>query len=68
MTSPTKYAVKNGVDMHSGYGTSCWWIRTPGLYQNCATYCDMGGSPIYSAQATSRGYGVRPAIWILLGD
>jgi len=65
---PSRYAVKQGVDMHSGYGTCCWWIRTPGAYQACATYCDMAGSPIYSALANSAGYGVRPAIWILAGE
>ena len=47
--------------------TSCWWLRTPGRYSNCA--CDV----YYGGSVSDGGYhvnntsiGVRPALWLNL--
>ncbi|MBQ6234622.1 MAG: hypothetical protein IJK54_01770 [Clostridia bacterium] len=67
-TYPTVYAAAQGVESHSDYGTCKWWIRTPGLDQTQVVYCDMVGQPLYSAPATRNGIGVRPMIWVVVGD
>lgn len=65
---PTDYAVATGADKHDWYGTAMWWIRIPGHEQNCATYCDMVGQPIYSSMVYKTSIGVRPIIWVYDGD
>ena len=65
---PSDYAVQQGVERHEWYQTACWWIRTPGIDQKSAVYCDMVGKPLYSARVTKSGIGVRPAVWILIGE
>ena len=67
-TYPTAYAAAQGVESHDEYGTCKWWIRTPGLDQTQAVYCDMVGQPLYTAPATRKGIGVRPMIWVVVGD
>lgn len=67
-TYPTEYAKAQGVESHAEYGTCKWWIRTPGMEQSHAVYCDMIGQPLYSAPVSRKGIGVRPMIWVLVGD
>ena len=62
----TKYAAAQGVKVHETYGTGSWWLRTPGVSQSCAAYCDMTGSPMHSCTVSNAGLGVRPMIWVLL--
>ena len=63
---PTDYALSRGVECHAQWKTSPWWIRTPGIKQTCAAYCDMAGKPLYSGSVNHRGYGVRPMIWLFV--
>lgn len=65
---PTAYAIAQGVEYHENYGTCKWWIRTPGIEQSQAVYCDMVGQPLYTSPVTRNGIGVRPLIWVLVGD
>ena len=62
----TKYAAAQGVKTHETYGTGAWWLRTPGINQSCAAYCDMTGSPLHSCPVSKEGIGVRPMIWVLI--
>ena len=63
---PTPYALQRGVTRQQQYGTCCWWLRLPGVKQDCAGYCDMAGKPLYSGKANARYIGVRPVIWVFL--
>lgn len=65
---PTAYAAARGVDKHSEYGTCKWWMRTPGVTQDTACYCDMAGLPLYTCPVNSRGLGVRPIVWVLVDE
>ena len=65
---PSSYAVAQGVERHEWYETACWWLRTPGIDADSAVYCDMAGKPLYSARVGKLGYGVRPSMWILIGE
>lgn len=67
-TYPTEYAVAQGAERHDEYGTCKWWIRTPGYDQTQAVYCDMVGQPLYTAPASRKGIGVRPMLWVVVGD
>lgn len=67
-TYPTEYAAAQGVEVHPDYGTCKWWLRTPGLDQTQAVYCDMVGQPLYTAPVTRKGLGVRPMIWVVVGE
>ena len=42
---PTAYAVKQGALAKDGNGW--WWLRSPGYFQNYATYVNYGGSSYY---------------------
>lgn len=63
---PTAYALSRGVERQKEYGTCAWWLRLPGLKQNCAGFCDMAGKPLYTALVNNRTIGVRPAVWVFL--
>lgn len=65
---PTEYAVMQGVDRHSEYGTCKWWMRTPGVNGKTACYCDMAGIPLYNSVVTNREIGVRPILWVLVDE
>lgn len=67
-TYPTEYAKARGTESHSEYDTCKWWIRTPGMDQSQVVYCDMVGQPLYSAPATRKGMGVRPMLWVVVGN
>ncbi len=65
---PTEYAVQQGVEQDREYGTCKWWMRTPGVSQNTACYCNMAGIPLYNNVVSSKGFGVRPIVWVLVGS
>ena len=65
---PTAYAAARGVDSHSDYGTCKWWMRTPGVTQDTACYCDMAGLPLYTCPVNSNGLGLRPIVWVLVDE
>ncbi len=49
-------------------GNCEWWLRTPGGYEYAAQFVDMNGS-IYDAGAyVDLAYGVRPAVWLMVGE
>ena len=64
---PTDYAVANGA-WESDSGNFCWWwLRSPGVTQDSATYVYSGGDVIESGNAVDIGTSaVRPALWISL--
>ncbi len=84
--APTAYAKAQGAYASSNYQTSSgeaacvWWLRSPGVDQNCAAYVDSDGDVrhIGSDVNLDRGFlfidryviddsfGVRPALWITL--
>ena len=64
---PTAYAISQGAEYHDSWQTSPWWIRTPGIRQSCAAYCDMAGRPLYSGVVNHEGYGIRPIVWVFTG-
>ena len=44
---------------------SFYWLRTPGHYQNTASVIDPDGSiNYYGYPVDSKGFGVRPVIWV----
>jgi hypothetical protein len=46
-----------------------WWLRSPGLYQNCAAYVWHDGYVIdYGTYVCNTRGGVRPALYLNLGD
>lgn len=57
----TAYAMSQGVYIEFDYGTSHWWLRTPGSNSNnvCDVYCD-GDVSIYSGNFITLG--IRPAL------
>lgn len=61
---PTPYAATQGLEIHSSWGTTPGWLRNPGIYQNTAGYCSMGGDPTKTGRVNHIGYGVRPVIWV----
>ena len=66
-TTPTAYAVAQGVGVNQSTGVCSWWMRTPGTDQNNVMYCDMRGTILHVQRVDQRSCGVRPAIWILTG-
>ena len=71
--APTAYAKAQGAYTNDSYKTASgaatcwWWLRSPGLYQNCAALVDDDGSVGYGGNYVFNAYGaVRPALWINL--
>lgn len=74
MCVPTAYAKANGTYMNSSYtkggiATCWWWLRSPGLFQYLAADVYRDGGVISRGYSINNGHGgVRPAMWIELGD
>ena len=74
MCVPTAYAKANGAYMSSSYtkggiATCWWWLRSPGLLQHLAADVYRDGGVISRGYSINNGHGgVRPAMWIELGD
>lgn len=66
-TYPTDYAAAQGLTPHSEYGTGYWWMRTPGTTRDTVMYVDMRGSALHARRATAE-CGVRPVIWVVIGE
>ena len=50
-------------------GITCgWWLRSPGEKQNLSMFIGHDGSAVNHARTDAVSGGVRPAIWIDLGD
>ncbi len=76
-SAPTKYAVAQGVNQHSGndidcvtadkIGACCWWLRSPGYTGKAVACVDSGGMvDIDGYSVTHDAEGVRPAMYISL--
>ena len=70
---PTDYAVKQGAltsksEKVDGKPTCIWWLRSPGLYQDCAAIVDYGGDLGLSGYVSRSRYAVRPALWVNLNS
>ena len=71
---PTAYAIASGAytinsETKGGAATCRWWLQSPGIYQNCAADVGIDGSVHYNGNYVNCGIdGVRPALWINLGE
>ncbi len=69
---PTEYAISQGACTSSkctkgGKATCCWWLRSPGDYQDIAATVSVGGSvPCYGGNVDFGKCAVRHALWINL--
>lgn len=70
--APTAYAIAQGAGKYSSYKTADgidagrWRLRSPGGYQDCATYVYADGSLGYSS-VSKVSASVRPALWVNIG-
>lgn len=71
---PTAYALAHGAYTSKYYtnkegASACWWwLRSPGIYQNCAAYITPDGDISKDGYYVNCAeFTVRPAIWINLG-
>ncbi len=65
---PTEYAVASGAYVNSDNGNCCWWLRSPGVYQNRAAYVGSGGVIRETGSSVDNDIdAVRPALWITIG-
>ena len=63
----TEFAKENGAIVHDNYGTSWWWLRSPGILGVCASYVNIGGSVGVIGNYVIDGTAVaRPAFWLNL--
>ena len=71
---PTAYAKANGVETSSSYTkggsvTCCWWLRSPGYFSYDASLVHYGSRvDYYGSNVRYDRCGVRPAMWIDIGD
>lgn len=72
--APTKYAKEQGAYLSDDYTTAsgeavCWWLRSPGIDQGCATTVNSYGCVNVRGSGINIDYGcVRPALWVRLGE
>ena len=63
---PTDYAFANGA---WDSGNCCWWLRSPGYYQNYAAFVFPDGVVNESGDLVDLDMiAVRPALWIDLNS
>ncbi len=68
--SSTEYAKAQGAYVGRD-GKSLWWLRSPGengRYANYIAYVQDNGVLNYNGTPPHISYGIRPAMWITLGD
>ena len=63
---PTELARSNGINYYDTYGTSWWWLRSPGFGYGGASVFDDGSIPLNAMHLNPANGGVRPAMWIYL--
>lgn len=60
----TNNALSNGLHVYDD-GYSCWWLRSPGCYQNASAFIYSDGLVVKNGwYVDSPIIGVRPAMWI----
>ena len=65
MCEPTSYAKAQGVYVYEKYGTTWWWLRSPGDGSNFATGVSTYGAVLADGNRVDRSdRGIRPALWI----
>lgn len=65
MSDATVYAEEKGAFISDNYGTSYWWLRTPGSRSSGVVTIGTDGSINMSGERVDRyDYTVRPAMWI----
>lgn len=64
---PTVYARNQGVTVNDSNGCCMWWLRSPGSYQDIASYVDADGVLVPFGLTSFSGLAaVRPAVWVNL--
>ena len=65
----TDYAKDKGIFVSEENGKSWWWLRSLGRNNSDAAYVDIGGSVRnYGSYANDGESGVRPAMWVNIGE
>lgn len=65
---PTQYALTNGAYANNNNSNCCWWLRSPGIYQNDAAFVRGGGNVYVNGDdVNDTSVAVRPAMWIEFG-
>ena len=65
----TDYAKDKGIFVSEENGKSWWWMRSLGRNNSDAAYVDIGGSVRnYGSYANDGESGVRPAMWVNIGE
>ena len=49
---------------HPTWATSCWWLRSPGVYDNTVPYVDGLNTVHYFGDYANKTFGVRPAFYL----
>jgi len=62
----TVYAEVKGVSVNDGIGV--WWLRSPGICQNAASYVDSDGGDNRCCDVDADCNGIRPALWVNLSS
>ena len=69
MAEATDYAKDKGIFVSEENGKSWWWMRSLGRNNSDAAYVDIGGSVRnYGSYANDGESGVRPAMWVNIGE
>lgn len=69
MAEATDYAKEQGIYVSGRNGNSWWWLRSLGRNNSDAAYVDIGGSlRNYGSYANDGESGVRPAMWVNIGE
>jgi len=53
---------------HPTLATSCWWLRSPGVYDYTVPYVDGLNTVHYFGDSANKTFGVRPAFYLDLGS
>lgn len=69
MAEATDYAKEQGIYVSGKNGNSWWWLRSLGRNKSDTAYVDIGGSVRnYGSYANDGESGVRPAMWVNIGE
>lgn len=64
----TAYAKSKGIYVRDNDGHSSWCLRSPGAFENYVAYVNWAGVINYAPSFVYHYQGVRPAIWVDIGD
>ena len=62
---PTAHARNQGAGVDNGNGCCCWWLRSPGFNQECASWVNAGGALCPGGNAVWDIHAVRPALRLI---